>query len=123
MKHAQKHSRKISKDTIKKGITTLVLLFFAMVMILQKDSQNTQLQFVRTDTESFGTHNAPNDNTTPSQRDYLFQNEAGNDVYQGQITQGQRRITGTNTETMDNLINPDEVSQVIGNTQTGQLYT
>jgi hypothetical protein len=68
IKHAKKHLQKISKETIKKGSTTLVLLFFAMVMIFQKDAANTQLQFVRNADEAF-VHNAA------QQRDYLFQDE------------------------------------------------
>lgn len=108
---------------MKKTVTTLVLLFFAMVMIFQKDSPTTQLQFVRNMDETF-LHNAANENTIPSQRDYLFQNEAGNDMYQGQITEWQRRETATdNMDTIDSLINPDEINQLIGSAQSGQLYS
>ncbi len=101
---------------MKKTATTLVLLFFAMVMIFQKDTtKTTELQFVRNTDEVF-VHNAAN-----QQWDYLFQDEWGQQTYQGQINTG--TTTGTNTETIDNLINSNEVAQVIGNTQTGQLYS
>lgn len=70
MKHLKKHLQKISKDTMKKTATTLVLLFFAMVMIFQKDTtKTTELQFVRNTDEVF-VHNAAN-----QQWDYLFQDE------------------------------------------------
>lgn len=61
-------------------------------------------------------HNAPN-----TQRDYLFENEWGQETYQGQMDTGTTAST-TPTETIDSLINPNEVEQVIGNTQTG-TYT
>jgi hypothetical protein len=60
--------QKINKDFMKKGITTLVLTFFLMVMIFQKDSPTSQLSFVRNTDEAF-VHNAA------QQRDYLFQDE------------------------------------------------
>lgn len=112
---------------MKKGSTTLVLLFFAMVMIFQKDTQNTEFQFVRNGDES-SIHGVANDNAPASQRDYLFQNEAGNDVYQGQMTDGQRRteVTPPSTqENMDGLISTSGNTQITGTTgtQTGQLYT
>lgn len=69
MKHIKKHLQKISKETMKKGFTTLVLLFFAMVMIFQKDSPNAQMEFVWNADEVF-MHNAAS-----QQRDYLFQDE------------------------------------------------
>jgi hypothetical protein len=69
MKHIRKHLQKINKDIMKKGITTLILLFFAMVMIFQKDSPTAQLQFIR-NADEFFMHNAAN-----QQRDYLFQDE------------------------------------------------
>ena len=115
MKHIQKHLKKISKDSIKKVITTLVLLFFAMVMIFQKDAPvATEMNFVR-NTEEVFVHNAPD-----QQREYLFQNESGQQIYQGQIGTG----AGIGaTETIDNLINADEIAQVLENTQTGAAYT
>ncbi|MCX6824230.1 MAG: hypothetical protein NT085_03820 [candidate division SR1 bacterium] len=122
--------QKVSKEMMKKGVTTLVLIFFAMVMIFQKDAPSTELQFVRNMNET-SIHGVANENPPPSQRDYLFQNEAGNDVYQGQITDGQRRTEVTppsteNNNTIDNLVNPNDVNQLLGNTgilQTGHIYT
>jgi len=99
---------------MKKGLTTLVLLFFAMVMIFQKDSPKTGLQFVRNDSEVF-VHNAA------QQRDYLFQNESWQTTYQGQMNTG-ATTTGT-MDTIDSLINPNEIDQLIGSSQSGQLYT
>jgi hypothetical protein len=52
-----------------------------MVMIFQKDMSTQGLQFIRNDSEAF-IHGAANENPPPSQRDYLFQNEAGNPEYQ-----------------------------------------
>lgn len=102
---------------MKKWVTTLVLLFFAMVMLFQKDAITTQLQFVRNDSESFvNVHNA-----AQQQRDYLFQDWSGQTTYQGQMNTG--AITTTPTETIDSLINPNEVQQVITTTQSGQIYT
>jgi len=68
-KHLSKHIKNINKDVMKKSMSTLVLLFFAMVMLFQKDISTTELQFVRNDDEVF-LHNAPN-----TQWDYLFENE------------------------------------------------
>ena len=124
MKHIRQHLQKISKDAIKKGSTTLVILFFAMVIIFQKDSSKQDLQFIWNSTTDI-THSAPNADAPASQRDYLFQNEAGNDVYQWQISNGQRRdgITPpstTNMNTIDGLANPN---QMTGGQETWQIYT
>lgn len=122
-KQIQRHLKKISKTSIKKWATTLTLIFFTMVMLFQKDIGTSELQFVRNADEVF-MHNAANENPPASQRDYLFQNEAGNPEYQWQLTQWQAPLVGTSlpTETIDNLINPDEVSQVIW-WVTGQIVT
>jgi hypothetical protein len=64
-----KHLKNISKETIKKLTTTLVLLFFAMVMIFQKDTSIPEVQFVRNMDET-SVHNAAS-----QQWDYLFQDE------------------------------------------------
>lgn len=127
MRDKRNQSKKINKKSIKKGGTTLVLLFFAMVMIFQKDMPNTEFQFVRNSNES-NIHGVANDNAPASQRDYLFQDEAGNDVYQWQITDGQRRdqVTPPSTqENMDGLISTSGNIQTTGTTenQTGQVYT
>jgi hypothetical protein len=129
MKHIKKHLQKISKEMMKKTASTVVIIFFAMVMIFQKDTPSAELQFIRNDNETF-VHGAANANAPASQRDYLFQNEAGNDVYQGQMTDGQRRTAVTppsteNMNTIDGLVNPNDVNQVIGDIgiQTGKLYT
>ncbi|MEI7919520.1 MAG: hypothetical protein WCH65_04955 [bacterium] len=75
MKNINKNFKKIYKESIKMAMTITVFVFFAMSMLFQKDTQATQLQFVRNSDET-ATHNAAN------QRDYLFQNEAGNPEYQ-----------------------------------------
>ena len=67
MNHRKQHLKKINKDTIKKISTTMVFVFFAMVIIFQKDTTHTELQFVRNSSET-SVHNAAN-----QQRDYLFQ--------------------------------------------------
>ncbi len=127
MKHIKNQLKKISKDSMKKGVTTLVLLFFVMVMIFQKDTPNGELQFVRNSDQSL-IHGVANNTPPASQRDYLFQNEAGNDVYQGQMTDGQRRteVTPPSTqENMDGLISISGNIQITGTIgiQTGKLYT
>jgi len=61
-------------------------------------------------------------NAAQQQRDYLFENDAGQTTYQWSLGTG-NTTTGSITETIDSLINPNEVAQVIGNTQTGQLYS
>lgn len=129
MKHIQNQLKKIPKEVIKKGASTLVLLFFAMVMLFQKNSSNTELQFVWNGDEST-VHNA-----ATQQRDYLFQNENGYPEYQGSVVKWEATPAVVNTpntpnadipkkNNMDNLINPNEVAQVIDNTsvQTGKLY-
>ena len=122
MKHIKKHLKKISTSTIKKAITTLVVLFFIMVMILQKDAPTTELQFIWNSNESL-IHNAPNDNPPPNQRDYLFQNEAGNPEYQWQITKWQDlSVTPPGpVKTMDELVNGNVASGSL--LQTGQIYS
>ena len=75
MKHIKKHIKNISKQGMKKILSGLVILFFAMVMIFQR-TETTPLQFVRNMDEEF-LHNAPN-----TQRDYLFEDEQGQEVYQ-----------------------------------------
>ncbi len=113
-KQIQKHLKKINQTSIKKWATILTLIFFAMVMIFQKDVGQSELQFVRNADEVF-MHNAAD-----TQRDYLFQNE-GEQTYQGQIGQTTTSTT-TSTDTIDSLINPDEVNQAISGT-TGQTTT
>lgn len=100
----------MNNKVIKKWSTILVLLFFAIVMLFQKDTPNTAFQFIRNNNES-SIHGVANDNAPANQRDYLFQNEAGNDVYQGQMTNGQI-TTGKDTQ----------ITGTIG-IQTGQIYT
>lgn len=79
-------------------------------MIFQKDSPTSQLSFVRNTDEAF-VHNAA------QQRDYLFQDEWGQSVYQWQINTG----TTAASNTTDNLINPDEAEQILN--ATGQSFT
>jgi hypothetical protein len=81
MKHTKKQTKKINNDNFRKGITTIILLFFVMVILFQKNTQPTELQFVwNTDTTTV--HNAA------QQRDYLFEDESGQEVYQGTIGTG-----------------------------------
>lgn len=118
-KHLQKHL-KINENAYKKTWVTLVMIFFAMVMIFQKDATNTQLQFVRNADEQF-VHNAA------QQRDYLFQDEWNQEVYQWELTPNSTASTiaptqPSQTDTIDSLINPNEVQQIVWDT-TGQIYT
>lgn len=112
MKHVKKHVQYNKKDIIKKGFTMLIFVVFAIIMIVQKDVPTTEVQFVRNSNEVI-THSAAN-----QERDYLFQNESGTNLYQGQIA------TGTITwATIDVLINPNEAEQILANLETGILAT
>ncbi len=115
MKHLKRQFKKFDKDLIKKWLSGLVIIFFVMVMLFQKDATTAQLQFVRNADEVF-MHNAAN-----TQRDYLFEDEWGQETYQGQIGTG--ITTPTENTSIDNLINPDEIEQIIGTTQTGTTQT
>lgn len=116
MKHITHHIKKIRKNTFKRWATVLVLLFFAMTILFQKDVQTTELQFVWNMDETF-IHNAPN-----TQRDYLFEDEWGETSYQWTLN-----ATGTTTQPLNNdpLIDPQEIEQIIqeNQEQTGQLYS
>lgn len=68
MKHVKTHTKRNESISMMKVISGLVIVFFAMVMIFQRN-KTTDLQFVRNMPEEF-IHNAPN-----TQRDYLFQDE------------------------------------------------
>jgi len=85
-------------------------------MLFQKNTQPTELQFVR-NTDTTTVHNAA------QQRDYLFQDESGQAVYQGTIDTGNTTGTITGTTTLDNLINTNDLPQNIGNEGTWQIYT
>lgn len=100
---------------MKKWVSTLVILFFAMVMIFQKDTSTTEIQFVR-NSDAATTHNAAN-----QQRDYLFQDTWGQQTYQWTIGTG--TTTGTTTASLDALINPNDVAQIINDIKTGALFT
>lgn len=124
MKHRRKQAHTKRREIIKKGITTSILIFFGIVILFQKHTPITELQFVRNiDETSF--HGAANDNPPASQRDYLFQNEAGNPVYQWPMSPWTENAQITNTplpkENMDNLINPNKAEQSMVN--TGKTYT
>jgi len=69
MKHIRKHLRNISKETIKKTVTGIVLLFFATIMIFQKDAPKQEIQFIW-NADTTKVHNAAS-----QQWDYLFQDE------------------------------------------------
>ncbi len=114
-----KSRKKIKKDTIKKIISTSILVFFATIIIFQKDTNTTELQFVRNTDEVF-MHNAAN-----QQRDYLFEDEWGQDVYQWQIATENNQKPNNIQDTIDNLINDNEIEQIINNpqTKTGYIYT
>ncbi len=124
MKHLRHHLKTINKKNIKKTITTLVLLFFAMTMLFQKEQSQTELQFVWTMNEEF-LHNAPN-----TQRDYLFQDESGQDTYQWTLeTNNDIQASDSNTLTNSNesnvLTNSDEIENLLYELQngTGNIYT
>ncbi len=122
MKHLKKrltkHIKNISKATLKKTMSALVLLFFAMAMLFQKDASTAELQFVWNADEVF-LHNAPN-----AQWDYLFEDEWGQEVYQGQMSTGSTVTPSTDTtDTLDSLINPDEIGTVIGEQTSWTIYT
>jgi hypothetical protein len=102
MKHTRKQTKKTNNDNFKKGITTIIRLFFVIIMLFQNDTQPTELQFVwNTDTPI--THNAA------QQRDYLFQDESGQEVYQGTISTG--NTTETTGTKKDNIVTPNDVIQ------------
>lgn len=116
-KHITKHVRNISKTTIKKGATTLILLFFAMAMLFQKDAPSGELQFVRDIDESF-IHNAPG-----NEWDYLFQDEWWEDVYQGTLSTGSTS-TNTNEPIIDNTNQIFEgIEDITGEIITWAMYT
>ena len=69
MKRTRKNFKKIKKTSIKKRESALVILFFIMVIIFQKDKPNTEFQFVRNSTD-MSMHAAGN-----KQRDYLFEDD------------------------------------------------
>ncbi len=117
-KHLSKHIKNISKNTIKKTMSALVLLFFAMAMLFQKDASTGELQFVRNADEVF-LHNAPN-----AQWDYLFEDEWGQDVYQGQISTGETTTQSTGaTDSLEGLIQPDDIGSVLGEQTSWTIYT
>ena len=84
-------------------------------MIFQKDGSAWELQFVRNADEAF-VHNAA------QQRDYLFQDEEWQTVFQWELNPDATTTTDIPTDTIDNLINPDEVTEIIDQ-QTGQTYS
>lgn len=127
MKHIKKHIKKINKTPIKKWWVLLIIVFFAMVILFQKDTKNTEIQFVR-NSDEVSVHNAANANAPASQRDYLFQDEAGNSVYQWPITKWTANAQIIDTplpkENMDNLIDVNgssEIKDTTGNIYTGTL--
>jgi len=120
MKNIQKHIKKISKTTIKKGATALMFLFFAMAILFQKDVQKIELQFVWNMDETF-LHEAPN-----TQRDYLFQNDEWQTTYQWTLTwttpiipiHSNQLIT---TEDIEKLL--QELQPIPEPTATGMIFT
>ncbi len=117
MKHLKKQIRNISKESMKKVTSGLVILFFAMVMIFQR-TETIELQFVWNMDEEF-IHNAPN-----TQRDYLFEDEQGQETYQWQLWTWSTDTT-TTTDNIDDLVNPDELEDLFDDliNNSGQLYT
>ncbi len=117
MKHIKKHIKNISKQGMKKILSGLVILFFAMVMIFQR-TETTPLQFVRNMDEEF-LHNAPN-----TQRDYLFEDEQGQEVYQWQLWTWSTDTT-TTSDNIDTLVNPNELEDLFDDliNNSGQRYT
>lgn len=101
---------------MKKAMTTLVLLFFAMVMIFQKESPvEMELQFVRNMDEVF-MHNAPD-----TQREYLFEDEWGQQTYQGEMATWS--TSTPTTDSLETLVNPDEVEQISWEIQGWKIYS
>lgn len=114
----KKHVKAINKDMIKKWVSGLIILFFAMTMLFQKDTPEKELQFVRNMDEVF-MHNAAD-----TQRDYLFENEEGENTYNIEMNNGSTTNTTDNTNTLDTLINSDEVNQIVwSQNQTEKIYT
>lgn len=126
MKHFKKkilrHYKKIPKTLLKKSGVSLLIIFFALTIIIQKDQTQPDMQFVWNMSEEF-VHNAPN-----TQRDYLFEDEWGEEIYQWTLSTGGTSTTNTNTNEW--LINPDDIENLLneleGNTgtnATGGIYT
>ena len=118
-KRIQNQYKKIPKSIIKKGTVFVIILLFGMTMLFQKDTWNTEMQFVWNMDETF-IHNAPN-----TQRDYLFENEGGEEIYQWTLTwtiDTTIDITPLiNTEEIENIL--DELQEQTGTTQTGGIYS
>ena len=84
-------------------------------MLFQKDTaKTTDLQFIWNADEAL-VHNAAS-----QQRDYLFQDEWGQDLYQGQIATGGTTTTGD----INDFIDSNEAEKIINNNQPQeQIYT
>ena len=80
MKTIREKQEKEKNHQIKKGATLLILLFFAMVMLFQRESQTAEMIFVRNSEE------VPLHGSAQQQRDYLFADEgATQSIPQGTI--------------------------------------
>lgn len=109
MKNIKKHLQTINEAPIKKWASLLIILFFMMTILFQKDVPNTEFQFVRNGDTAL-VHNAA------QQRDYLF-------VDEWWINNSTGTTINTGNMTIDSLINPSEIQQIIADTQTGNTYT
>lgn len=121
MKEIRKKNEKNKKNPIRIGISSLIIVFFMITLLFQKEIPAQEFLFVRNADEAF-VHNAA------QQRDYLFQDEWGQTIYQGQI--GTWTITGTNIvtswtaqQTLENMISPEEIARILAETQSGQTIT
>jgi hypothetical protein len=100
---------------MKKILSGLVVLFFAMVMIFQR-TEITELKFVWNMDEIL-LHNAPN-----TQWDYLFEDEQGQAIYKGEMGTGTSNTSGDN---IDTLVSQDEIEQIFYDlmNETGAVYS
>jgi len=125
MKKTQQHTKKIKKIHIKKWATTLMLLFFAMTILFQKDIPKAELQFVRHIDETF-LHQAPK-----AQRDYLFQDETWQATYQWTLSWTAQQLSWEKTilwetQEIENIIqelNTTATNLYTGNITTGNITT
>lgn len=118
-KRIQKHYNKIPKKYIRRGTAFLVIVLFSMTLLFQKDTWEKEMQFVWNMNEEF-LHNAPN-----TQRDYLFENEWGEEIYQWTLTGTPNTTIDTQplipTEDIEDLLS--ELQEQTGTIQTWWIYS
>lgn len=123
MKHLKRkiteQYKKIPKTLLKRSGVFLIILFFSMTMILQKDTTEAQFQFVWNMDETL-VHNAAN-----TQWDFLFEDEWWQEIYQWTLT-GNTTIPTNNewlidSQEIENIIN--DLQWQTGENNTGTIYT